>query len=177
MESLPQIGLATVTLVCGLGCGLLILIGGIAFVVLRFGVLDRLMGGVGAAVDAAGDLGDGLGISGLMGDDQPDEQVRGQRQRAYQRVLARAMADNGLEDAVRLDATNPMFYLELGTVYAALGTRVTVVEMLPQLMTGADDALSLRAASSCSAADSAVSATIAPTSTCIMWPSSKIAAR
>jgi hypothetical protein len=86
MESLPQIGLATVTLVCGLGCGLLILIGGIAFVVLRFGVLDRLMGGVGGAVDAAGDLGDGLGISGLMGDDQPDEQVRGQRQRAYRRA-------------------------------------------------------------------------------------------
>ena len=28
--------------------------------------------------------------------------------------------------------------LELGTVYAALGTKVTVVEMLPQLMTGAD---------------------------------------
>jgi len=28
--------------------------------------------------------------------------------------------------------------LELGSVYAALGTRVTVVEMLPQLMTGAD---------------------------------------
>ena len=28
--------------------------------------------------------------------------------------------------------------LELGTVYAALGTKVTVVEMLPQIMTGAD---------------------------------------
>jgi len=28
--------------------------------------------------------------------------------------------------------------LELGTVYAALGSKVTVVEMLPQLMTGAD---------------------------------------
>ena len=28
--------------------------------------------------------------------------------------------------------------LELGSVYAALGTRITVVEMLPQLMTGAD---------------------------------------
>jgi len=28
--------------------------------------------------------------------------------------------------------------LELGSVYAALGTKVTVVEMLPQLMTGAD---------------------------------------
>jgi len=28
--------------------------------------------------------------------------------------------------------------LELGTVYAALGTKITVVEMLPQLMTGAD---------------------------------------
>ena len=28
--------------------------------------------------------------------------------------------------------------LELGTVYAALGTKVTVVEMLPQILTGAD---------------------------------------
>jgi dihydrolipoamide dehydrogenase len=28
--------------------------------------------------------------------------------------------------------------LELGSVYAALGTRITVVEMLPQIMTGAD---------------------------------------
>ncbi len=51
MDSLPQAG-PTITLLCALACGLLILAGGIGFVIVRSGVVARLFGSLEAGNEA-----------------------------------------------------------------------------------------------------------------------------